>query len=296
MTPKLSAAASRAAAAFLTVVVIGTVAGDAAAEPALVQPDIAKPALRYDVPLDLSVTIGGILVASTFEILSTKIAPSSCRWCDRNADGSDSLNGFDAGVRRALRWSNTGAADATSTVFSFVLAPAAGVGVGALIAWRDDRLDEFPVDLLVVAEAAVVAVDLNEVSKVTFARERPNVHARTPADRAAEKGTGDNLSFFSGHTTLAFALATSAGTVASMRRHRLAPVMWVTGLALAATGGYLRIAADQHYATDVITGVVVGSAVGIGLPYFAHRPLGPTARLAPLTLDHGGGLSIYGTW
>src|SRR6059058_3168029 len=74
---------------------------------------------------------------------------------------------------------------------------------------------------------------------------------------------GDNLSFFSGHATLAFALATSAGTVASMRHHRLAPVMWAVGLLLATTGGYLRIAADRHYATDVLTGALVGSAVGI---------------------------------
>ena len=39
-----------------------------------------------------------------------------------------------------------------------------------------------------------------------------------------------------------------------------------------------------------------GSAVGVGLPYFAHRPLGESVKVAPLPIDHGAGLSVYGAW
>jgi len=83
--------------------------------------------------------------------------------------------------------------------------------------------------------------------------------SRTPEERARLHKNSDNLSFFSGHATLAFALAVSAGTIASMRHHKLAALMWATGLVLASTGAYLRIAADRHYATDVIMGMVVGT-------------------------------------
>src|SRR5438045_1034036 len=33
-------------------------------------------------------------------------APDKCRWCDRDADGTDTLNGLDASVRNAIHWSH----------------------------------------------------------------------------------------------------------------------------------------------------------------------------------------------
>jgi membrane-associated phospholipid phosphatase len=266
----------------------------AAADDAPPAPAAAPAPMPYDLRIDLPVTIGAGALVLTLELLHPSIAPKSCRWCDRNADGSDGLNGFDASIRDALRWSDTSTADTLSTVFSFALAPAAGVGIGALIAAHDGRLDEVPADLLVVAESAMIAVAANQIAKLAFGRARPYVHFRPAGDTAA--GSGDNLSFFSGHATLAFALATSAGTVASMRGYRLAPLMWASGMALATTSGYLRIAADQHYATDVIAGAVVGAAVGFAVPYFAHHPVAEGARLAAVPVAGGGVISLAGAW
>lgn len=252
--------------------------------------------LHVDIPLTLAITLAGSATWVGFELLTPWLAPSSCRWCDRHDDGTEALNGFDESVRSGLAWSDTQTADTLSTVFSYVLAPAAGFGVGALVTWHDDRLAELPADTLVVAEAAVIAMNLSQLSKLIFARERPDVHARSPAERAAQRDHGDNVSFFSGHTTTAFALATSAGTVASMRGHRLAPLMWAAGLTLASAGGYLRIAADRHYATDVLTAALVGSAVGVAVPLFVHRPIVGNARIAALPAHRGGVLSLSGAW
>ena len=251
--------------------------------------------LRYDVPLDLAITVGGIALWTTLELLKPVLA-GPCRWCDRDAAGNNTLNDFDASVRNALRWSDTKTADTLSTVFSFGLAPAAGVAIGAAIADHDHRLNELPADLLVVAESAAIAVDINQVTKFAVARERPDVHARTPEERAKQHTPDDNLSFFSGHATLAFALSTAAGTVASMRRYRLAPAMWMTGMALATVGSYLRIAADRHYASDVLTGAVVGAGVGFSVPYFAHRPLPGKVHVAPFPVPQGSGLALSGEW
>ena len=48
--------------------------------------------------------------------------------------------------------------------------------------------------------------------------------------------------------------------------------MWATGLTLSLATGWLRIAADKHYFTDVLTGAIVGAVVGFGVPYVFHRP------------------------
>ena len=251
--------------------------------------------MRYDVPVDLSIAIGGIALWTTLELLKPKLA-TPCRWCDRDASGKSTLNAFDSSVRNALRWSDTKTADTLSTVFSFGLAPAAGVAIGAAIAGHDRRLDEFPADVLVVAESAAIAINVNQATKFLVARERPDVHARTPAERAAKHTADDNLSFFSGHATLAFALSTSAGTIASMRHYRMAPAMWITGMALATVGGYLRIAADRHYASDVLTGAVVGAGVGFSVPYFAHRAKPLPVQVSAMPVPDGGGVVISGVW
>ena len=69
-----------------------------------------------------------------------------------------------------------------------------------------------------------------------------------------------------------FSLAVASGVVATMRGYRLAPLVWGVGLALASTVGYLRIAADRHYLTDVLAGATIGSAVGFAIPVIFHHP------------------------
>jgi membrane-associated phospholipid phosphatase len=274
----------------LALVLVGAlvVAHAPAARAAEPEPAEEAPSLE----LHAGLTLMAIATSVTLRVLSPKIAPTSCRWCDRDASGNDTLNGFDRSLRHALRWNDTKTADSLSTTFSFVLAPLAGVAVGTFIAVHDGRDAELPPDILVVAESAAFAVTIDDFAKLGFARERPYVHARTPAEREALHASTDNMSFFSGHATLAFALAVSSGTVGSLRRYRLAPLMWVVGLTLASAGAYLRIAADEHYATDVLTGVVVGSAVGFSVPYFLHRHGGARLNVVPLPK----GVAVAGTF
>jgi membrane-associated phospholipid phosphatase len=249
--------------------------------------------LHVDLPWDSAITAGAFATWLTLELLMPTLV-DDCNWCDRDAEGNDVLNGFDAGARDALRWDNTHSADTWSNVFSFVLAPVVGVAVGAGVMAHDGRLDELPEGLLIVSESAMLAMALNNIIKIAAARERPDVHARSPEEREAKHKASDNVSFYSGHTTLAFALATSAGTIASMRGYRLAPVMWASGLALASVSGYLRIAADRHYATDVLTGALIGSAIGFSVPYFFHRGRDPAWQVMAAPAARGATLSLSG--
>ncbi|HEY8146421.1 MAG TPA: phosphatase PAP2 family protein, partial [Kofleriaceae bacterium] len=80
---------------------------------------------------------------------------------------------------------------------------------------------------------------------------------------------------------LAFSLAVAGGTVASIRGYKTAPVVWSIGLVSAAATGYFRMAADKHYATDVIAGAVTGGAIGFAVPWFLGREDIPNREAPP---------------
>lgn len=221
--------------------------------------------LRYQLSLDVPITaIGGAAWLGS-EAFKAELVRADCRWCEVNA--------FDASVRRALKWDDIERAHDLSNLTGFILTPVAVFGLTAWGAAQKERIDGYPADALLILEATVIAVDLNQVVKFLVARERPFVHALPPELKAQTEHPADNnLSFFSGHTTLTFALAASSGTIASMRGYRSAPWVWAGGLTLAATTGYLRIAGDRHYLTDVIVGAIVGSAIGAAIPLAFHAP------------------------
>ncbi len=247
---------------------------------------------RVDVPI---AAVGGVAWIGS-EIFKSDIVPARCRWCDRDGAGRDTLNGLDSGVRDAFRWNNTGAANTTSSITGFALAPLFALGGVALAAGLDHKLKESLPDALLVIESTMLAADLNQLVKFIAVRERPFVHVLAPSDKNGTSAPADNnLSFFSGHTTLVFSLAVSAGTVTSMRHRKIAPIVWATGLTIAAATGYLRIAADKHYFTDVLMGAAIGSLFGFVVPFFFHGPTKPGAiawNLVPVP----GGLGIGGVY
>lgn len=73
----------------------------------------------------------------------------------------------------------------------------------------------------------------------------------------------DNKSFYSGHTSTAF---TSAGVVCVIEKDQCG-----LALGLAATTGYLRIAADKHWLSDVVVGAAAGFLTGQQVPLFVRQ-------------------------
>jgi membrane-associated phospholipid phosphatase len=208
-------------------------------------------------------------------VFKKSLVPDGCRWCGSNA--------LDDGVSDALRWSNTDLAHQISDVTGFYLAPALALGLvwassgRPTMRWADDAIP--------IAESAIATGLFHHLIKFIAGRQRPFVHH---ADPGRPPELDDNMSFFSGHTATAFALATSAGMVAHYRGYKLEPVIWGAGLAVAATTGYLRMAADKHWFTDVLTGAVVGSAFGVAMPWLERRSLE--------AMPTGNGLVVAGTF
>ncbi len=235
---------------------------------------------------DLAVTS----IAATGWIITTAamdhIAPSNCRWCEDNS--------FDKWGHNNIRWSNTGAANTAVYITGYGLAPLAAFGLNALAANHDGQISNFPTDALIIAEASALSAFAGQIVKIATGRQRPGAHFGS-----GSQSPRDNISFYSGHTTLAFALAVSSGTVATMRGYSLAPWIWGAGLTIAATTGYLSIASDRHYLTDVIAGAAIGSAFGFGIPYLFHRPhqRDPRTPMIAVQPAQGGGfITVSKMW
>jgi membrane-associated phospholipid phosphatase len=229
-------------------------------------------AIGWNPPVDVTLTLSATTAYAASVALEPVLAPLRCRWCQGNA--------LDDHARAALLWQRPELAATASDVTAFVLTPSAVFGLDAVAASHDRALKGFGVDAILIAEATMLALDVHEITKVVVARERPGVHALRWDEHRAHS-PDDDISFFSGHTTAAFAMVAATGTVATMRGYRWAPVPWVVGGALATGTAYLRIAADRHWLSDVIVGMLTGVAVGIAVPLLFHPTSTPVTGAAP---------------
>ncbi len=237
--------------------------------------------LRIDWRVDGAITAAAFAFWGGTQLFESRLAPAHCRWCDPGS--------LDASVRGTLRWNDTSAANLASNLGAYLLVPVTSLGLLALDAQREGRLGELPADGLVIAEAVALNGAVTQIVKFAVGRERPFVHALPAEQKPLTAHPADNnVSFYSSHTSFAFSLAVSTATVASMRHQRWAPLIWAVGLAGAAVVGYLRIAADQHYFTDVLVGAAAGSAIGFAVPYGFHREAG-TLAVSPVP---GGGAML----
>lgn len=252
-------------------------------------PAPAPARLRWDPRIDLPVVGVGLTVWLGSEFaLKSPLAPKACRWCETNA--------FDTAVRQVFNPSlapsgyGLSGADAASNVL-LVVTPLGMLGLDAILAWQSGGLDGFAADATIIAEAALIAMCLNQGVKFAVGRARPYTVGAT-AEQLAVPGQSDHfLSFFSGHTTFVFAAVAATGAVATLRGYRLGWLSWAIGVPLATATGILRLAADKHWATDVITGLGVGFGLGLGIPLLFHgRENGPQVTLAPMP----GGVALAG--
>ncbi len=266
--------------ALVTVASSSASAAPAVADPVPLPPK-ASPARRHLLYHSISLGVGAVAYLISTNAVTSRIAPMECRWC--------SVPGFDSGTRNALRWDNTARANSISDFTGLFLPAIVPVGMVFFSGWHEGAIADGIDDSLAVAESAIASGLVTEGVKVGVGRQRPSAHYGDPTrTRTAE----DNLSFFSGHTSFAFSIATASGSIASARGYKYAPEIWGIGLGLAATTGYLRIAADAHYLSDVIVGAGVGAAIGFYLPRLLHDHGKIGTRVVPAP----GGLAIIGTF
>jgi hypothetical protein len=142
------------------------------------------------------------------------------------------------------------------------------------------------------AEVIAFTLGAQQATANGLGRERP--YGRTCGTGELDEhthlcaGNDRYRSYFSGHTSVPFSVA-----AATCVNHLYLPLSggraWIPcslGFATAAASGILRIVSDNHYATDVMTGVVVGTGVGLMVPllHYAARVPTPAVSLGSLEI------------
>lgn len=96
--------------------------------------------LSYDLGFDLSLTVAATTALIGSELAKTELAAKTCRWCDRAANGIDTLNGVDAAFRKTLRWDHSSAANVLSSVVAYGFLPATALALLAAEAIAGDAV------------------------------------------------------------------------------------------------------------------------------------------------------------
>jgi membrane-associated phospholipid phosphatase len=159
-------------------------------------------------------------------------------------------------------------ADLASDIGSvFAIAP---LVVGG-IAWHDGSSTggEFATFTLMFFQAIGIGNGLNLAMRSLEIWPRPYMYSesgegRKKAENAKSEAYG---SFFSGHTTAAFTVATFTDQWfrTAYPNSPYKGIMRASAYSLATLESVLRIAAGKHYFTDVLVGALVGTGVSIGI-------------------------------
>ncbi|MBO6940252.1 MAG: phosphatase PAP2 family protein [Deltaproteobacteria bacterium] len=153
---------------------------------------------------------------------------------------------------------------------------------------------------LLAIEVQFVTAAIQSTANMLASRVRPYVRdcgGELAEDNGDCTGSVRFRSYFSGHTSQAF-----AGAVTSCVFHAKFPlygggskdVLPCIGLLAGASAvGVFRMMGDMHYVTDVLSGALVGTAVGLALPLLRMRNLerGRHVSIVP----NGLGLAVVGS-
>jgi membrane-associated phospholipid phosphatase len=243
----------------IIVLTIGIPGGLNAAESGTVRtaPDASsgKPVHAPDtLHLDLTYFKGYVKDARTLAA-----APAHWIWSDwltasLVAAGGVGLYVEDRRIQTKVQENRTNAGDVAASIVEplgngYYLVGAFGVFYLSGVVLKNEGLQS---TTLLCAESVVLARGVTEVLKQGLHRHRPN-ESSISNDWDGPGISTHHLSFPSGHTTAAAALASALAT-----RYRESPMVGIIAYTLAACTGFSRINDNAHWASDVFTGYVIG--------------------------------------
>lgn len=192
----------------------------------------------------------------------------------------EDVNSFD---RPAIGHSNSGASRASSLLVAGAVL--GGFALDALDANAHGGLAEggFKQDAVVMLEAVMADEAINQVVKVAVNRPRPYMYNKTAAQ--IDVASPENYSsFYSGHTSVAFAAAISYARTYALRHPESGSrtIVYAGAVALGSAVGALRVISGKHFPSDVLAAAAAGTAVGLAVPQMHLKGSAATASLTPL--------------
>jgi membrane-associated phospholipid phosphatase len=189
---------------------------------------------------------GAALLAGSEYLFKDYLTPDTPNWTETNS--------FDIFFRDKLKWDNENLK--TGKFLSDLFAK--GIIIPSIL-WTPLMTDyKYSHSLLLNIQVIAATGILINTTKFIIARQRPYSFFNT----FPSNGADDYLSFFSAHTAFPFAVTTATSNVLQNRYPHQSAAIWSSGVALSLLCGYLRIAADHHYMSDVLTGMIVGLLTG----------------------------------
>ncbi len=191
------------------------------------------------------------------------------------------VNRFDGFMRDRLRLASSGrdAIATASDALLFTLAAYPVVVDDIALSLIGDRNPALAARLVAIdAQAYALMSLIMGITKIGSARERPYAYgADCQANPNAPECQEDdrNMSFFSGHASMAFTGASLAcfhqQQIPGLYGSRAAGLaVCGSAMALATSTALFRVMSDKHWMTDVLTGAGVGLFSGWLLPWLTH--------------------------
>ncbi len=210
--------------------------------------------------LVLAGTLAGALAPVVF---SHDLPHATCAPCDPSG-----LWSIDRGTVGAVR---TGPA----TVSNVTLLGTGGAAALFLYGEAGGPHAQAREDLTVLAQAVATATLAANWLKVAVHRPRPYRYIAAAAGSGGAAASG--LSFPSGHATGAFSAAFAYWSIEARRGRAKARAWRIAALlAGAVTTAALRVAAREHFPTDVMAGAALGAGIGWAVPrLYPLRPATP---------------------
>ena len=238
---------------FVLFVVLAITQGHAFAQDA--EPEASEDVFEFDMTVELPLLAGGLALFLVPQLLQSELQANHCAPCD-----PDNVNWLD---RKVIGWRSE-----TTDVASDVLAIAMPASIIAASAVTNRNSRWFIAeDSLLVLESVVLAGVINQITRHAYTRPRPYMYL-DPVPDYRHNNAEDWHSFFSGHTSAVYAGATAFARIHTLRNpgSKWNPWVWAGSLGLASMMPVFRIAAGEHFPTDVATGALVGIATGFLVP------------------------------
>jgi membrane-associated phospholipid phosphatase len=238
-----------------------------------------RDAFTVDPWVSVPLIVGGLVAAGSMDLVVKPTLPKAhCAPLEASANprgwrcDPGPLNRWDQLV---LDNDSPGAKTASDVlVVTTMLAPAVGGLIDALRHRGEGGWGRYGEDMLIVGETLAVNYLLNNIVKYGVRRARPLIYNPNYSAPDAYDDPDAALSFYSLHSSFAFAAATSYSYLFTQRHPgdyaQVVPV-WLLTHGLAATTAALRVEAGKHFWTDVVVGAVVGASLGVLVPYLHKR-------------------------
>lgn len=216
--------------------------------------------------VDLPITFTGFAVTLAPKFMSLPWSPTP----NDHILNPASVNALD----RMVIGNHSALADTLSDVFLYTnlsLPYLAGL-VDVLINKPEDGMSGFLKDSLVMLET--LSINMMVTNLVKFSVHRPRPYVYDSSTSISDLTSSDSrLSFFSGHTSMAFSMASAYSYLFTLRHSNSSLVLpvWIGTHLLAAGTAFMRVEAGKHFWSDVMVGAAVGSGIGLLVPYLHHR-------------------------